>query len=356
MQEFYRTIGLMSGSSLDGLDIACCDFTVDNGKWSFTIRQAECAAYDETWTEQLRGAHELNGRELWQLHADFGHFCGKAVKDFITRHKLADITLVGSHGHTVFHYPKQGFTTQLGDGAALAAECGLPVACDFRSADVAKGGQGAPLVPIGDKLLFGDYRFLLNIGGIANLTAQGNRTIAFDICSANQLLNHYARQKGFEYDRDGALAAKGKLDKSLFDKLNTLDYYAKAAPKSLGNDYSREVVLPLVDQSGLSTEDKLHTFCAHIAYQIAEHIRQSAPGTNDQLLATGGGALNGFLIQLLKEKSPIAIDVPDTETVQYKEALVFALLGILRWRNETNTLASVTGARGDSVSGAIYLP
>jgi anhydro-N-acetylmuramic acid kinase len=356
MQEFYRVIGLMSGSSLDGLDMACCEFTHKDGKWSFAIQQAECAAYDRTWTDRLRGAHELSGRDLWQLHADFGHFCGSAVKDFIARHRLADVTLVASHGHTVFHYPKQGFTTQIGDGAALAAGCGLPIVYDFRSTDVAKGGQGAPLVPMGDKLLFSDYAFLLNIGGIANLTAQGERTIAFDICSANQVLNHYAQQKGLEYDRDGALAAKGKLDQALFDKLNGLAFYNLPAPKSLGNEYSRDTVLPLIEQSGFSVEDKLHTFCAHIAHQIALHIKKISPGANDRLLATGGGALNGFLIQLLKEKSPVAIDVPDAKTVQYKEALVFALLGLLRWRNETNTLASVTGASGDSISGAIYLP
>jgi anhydro-N-acetylmuramic acid kinase len=265
--------------------------------------------------------------------------------------------LVASHGHTVFHYPKNGFTTQIGDGAALAAECGLPVVCDFRSTDVAKGGQGAPLVPIGDQLLFSDYSFLLNIGGIANMTArQKNGTIAFDICSANQLLNYYAKQNGFDYDKDGALAASGKLDQSLFDKLNSLDYFIKPAPKSLGNDYSREVVLPLVESASISVEDKLHTLCHHIAYQVASHVKKLEHGESDKMLVTGGGALNGYLIECLKESLPIKLQVPDGNIVQYKEALIFAFMGVLRFRHEINTLRSVTGAKADSVSGTIYLP
>lgn len=355
--QTYRAIGLMSGSSLDGLDIACCDFTVENGQWRFAISHADCAFYDEVWTVRLRDAHQANGLELWQLHADFGHFCGAAVRDFVAKHKLIDVVLVASHGHTVFHYPPKGFTTQIGDGAALAAKSGLPVVCDFRSGDVAKGGQGAPLVPTGDRLLFGDYRFLLNLGGIANMTVQGKGgNKAFDICSANQVLNFYAQKCGQAYDKDGALAARGKLNEELLVQLNTLDFYALPYPKSLGNNFTREIVLPLLARHVLPPEDILHTYCEHIAVQIAQQVQQAGFDVDEKMLATGGGALNTYLMQRLQQHMKVKIVQPSIELVQHKEAMVFALLGVLRWCNEVNVLADVTGATGDSCTGAIYLP
>lgn len=356
MSTSYRVIGLMSGSSLDGLDIACCDFTRADGKWQFSIPYALCKLYSPEWVKRLRGAHQVGGKDLWQLHVDFGRYCGEAVRDFITEYKISDVNLVGSHGHTVFHFPQDGFTTQIGDGAALAVAAGVPVACDFRSTDVAKGGQGAPLVPIGDKLLFGDYKFLLNLGGIANVTMQSDKTVAFDICSANQVLNFYAYQKGQIFDEDGAFAAQGKLDQSLFDALNALDYYKQSHPKSLDNGYSRDIIIPLIEKTYLSVEDKLHTFCEHIAYQIAQSIQTMPHSVSDKLMASGGGVFNGHLMQRIQHYAPVQVIRPDNAIINNKEALVFAFIGLLRWLGEENVLASVTGATGNSVAGALYLP
>lgn len=363
MQDFYRVIGLMSGSSLDGLDIACCAFQKTSDGWSFTIEYAVTAPYTPVWMERLRDAHSSDGKSLWQLHAEFGHFCGASVRDFVKQYDLKDITLIASHGHTVFHYPQNHFTTQIGDGAALAVQSGLPVICDFRSTDVAKNGQGAPLVPMGDKILFKDFPLLLNIGGIANVTLHHQeRVAAFDICPANQILNKLAQQKNQAFDQGGKLAASGSLHHLLFNALNLLDYYTQPYPKSLGNDYTRDVVWPLVQQHSCSTEDALHSFVEHIAFQIGTQIKtlmereKRGVSAEDKLLVTGGGALNTYLIERIRHYLPMAVQVPDLLTVQYKEALVFALLGLLRWRNETNILRSVTGATTNSIAGAIYLP
>jgi anhydro-N-acetylmuramic acid kinase len=353
----YRVIGLMSGSALDGLDIACCDFTWRDSKWHFAILATACAPYNANWVERLKNAHTVDGKTLWHLHTDFGCFSGQAVRDFITTNDLSGVEFIGSHGHTVFHFPANRFTTQIGDGAALAYEAGLPVVCDFRSADLAKSGQGAPLVPIGDKLLLGQYKFLLNLGGMANLTTHlPNETVAFDICIANQVLNYYAQQKGAPYDDKGQMAAHGKLDQDLFDRLNQFFYYSQTYPKSLDNGYTREIVVPAIEQSSASIDDKLHTYCEHIAYQIGRHAKQFSPTTNDTILATGGGALNDYLVSRIAHHTGMQIICPDDNLIQFKEAIVFALMGVLRWRQDTNILASVTGAKADSIGGAIYLP
>jgi anhydro-N-acetylmuramic acid kinase len=353
----YRAIGLMSGSSLDGLDMACCEFTQNDGTWSFSIHETACLTYSDQWIKRLSTARDVDGKTLWQLHADFGRLSGRAVHDFIDDFKLQDITLIGSHGHTVFHYPQNHFTTQIGDGAALAAESGLPVVCDFRGIDVAKSGQGAPLVPIGDKLLFGEYRFLLNLGGISNVTVQDkNGTVAFDICSANQILNHYARHLGMEYDDEGKVAAQGQLNQNLFATLNELEFYKQSYPKSLDNGYSTQVILPILERAFLSVEDVLYTFCEHIAYQVAAHINAFDPQPTDQLLVTGGGALNTHLIKRITHHVPVQVVQPDKKVIQYKEALIFAFMGVLRWTNQINIYNSVTGATSDSIAGAIYLP
>jgi anhydro-N-acetylmuramic acid kinase len=354
----YRIIGLMSGSSLDGLDIACCALSWDGQYWGFEIEAAECAPYDDRWTTRLRNAHTLSGRDLWQLHVDFGRFSGNAVRDFIAQKNLQGIDAVGSHGHTVFHAPEQNFTTQIGDGAVLAAQCGLPVICDFRSADMAKNGQGAPLVPIGDRLLLGQYRYLLNLGGIANVTIQdGDKTLAFDIACANQLLNIYAQALGGVYDDKGQWAAQGALHTPLYDALNKLDYYSKAAPKSLDNGYSRDVVLPLCAQYDVTPHDMLHTLCEHIAYQIGLSLKSVISSiTDDKMLLTGGGAYNDYLVSRIAHHTGLHIEQADPLLISYKEALVFAFLAALRLRGEDNILSSVTGAKANSVGGAIYLP
>jgi anhydro-N-acetylmuramic acid kinase len=354
----YKVIGLMSGSSLDGLDIAYCLFEKDNADWKFSIKKADCIAYSKEWADKLRSARTLDGRSLWQLHADYGHLLACMVNGFISKNNLTGkIDLIASHGHTVFHFPDLHFTTQIGDGAALAVGTGIPVACDFRTSDIALGGQGTPIVPIGDLLLFKEYNHLLNLGGIANLSMKTEgEIIAFDICAANQVLNHYATQKGWEYDKDGAIGASGRLCQPLLDALNALDYYQKTSPKSLDNGFSKEVIIPLVDSFDISTEDKLNTYCEHIAHQIATHIKKASANKQGKLFITGGGTFNTYLINMIIANSPLPVHIPSDEVVKYKEALVMAFIGLLRYRNEPNVLSSVTGASRDSVGGALYHP
>jgi anhydro-N-acetylmuramic acid kinase len=267
------------------------------------------------------------------------------------------VGLIASHGHTVFHFPGSRFTIQIGDGATLAAGTGIPVACDFRSSDIALGGQGTPIVPIGDLLLFKEYKYLLNLGGIANLTIkEENKIIAFDICAANQVLNYYAAHRELEYDRDGTLAASGQLYEPLLKALNELGYYKKLSPKSLDNGFSRDTIIPLIEHFNISIEDKLHTYCEHIGYQIAAHMGEMQTNNNGNLFVTGGGVFNTFLTGRIKAHSPLPVHIPSDRIVKYKEALVMAFIGLLRLRNEINVLGAVTGASRDSVGGALYHP
>jgi anhydro-N-acetylmuramic acid kinase len=357
-EKTTRIIGLMSGSSLDGLDMVCCDLTCDEtGRWTYVILHADCLAYDAEFVARLRDAHHADGRALWKLHVDFGRLCGRAVRDFIARNYIQDVDYIGSHGHTVFHAPTEQFTTQIGDGAAMAYEAAVPVVCDFRSADLAKSGQGAPLVPMGDKLLWGHYPFLLNLGGIANITIQdSDQSIAFDIVCANQILNPFAQELGADYDDKGAWAQNGTLHPDLFDALNALDFYQQAAPKSLDNGYSRDVMLPIFARYAITPQDKLHTACEHIAFQIARALKPYQDTHKGVMLSTGGGALNDYLMMRVKHYTQLDMMQSDPTLVSYKEALVFALLAALRVNQEVNVLASVTGAKANSIGGAIYLP
>jgi len=354
----YKVIGLMSGSSLDGLDIAYCNFEKDGADWKFSILQADCIPYPPKWASKLRTARELNGSALWRLHAEYGHLLSSLVKDFIAKNNLAgNIDLVASHGHTIFHFPDEGYTTQIGDGAALATGTGIPVICDLRSSDIALGGQGTPIVPIGDLHLFKEYNYLLNLGGIANLSVKnGGQIIAFDICAANQVLNYYAAQKGLDYDRNGALAASGQLNQALLDALDKLAYYQKPSPKSLDNGFSRDIIIPMMERYDISLEDKLHTYCEHIAHQVAAHIEKAEAPKRGQLFITGGGVFNSYLTERIAANSSLSIHIPPADIVNYKEALVMAFIGVLRLRNETNVLCSVTGASRDSIGGALYQP
>ncbi|NQV03341.1 MAG: anhydro-N-acetylmuramic acid kinase, partial [Bacteroidia bacterium] len=268
------------------------------------------------------------------------------------------------------------WSTQIGKGAAIAAETGLPVVCDFRSTDVALGGQGAPLVPIGDQLLFTDYHYCLNLGGFANISfVQEGKRIAYDICPANMVLNTLANQAGQAFDDNGNMARSGKILPGLLESLNHLSYYHQPAPKSLGKEWVESTINPLLDpliqhpatlslrgaeaarepkqeRRGNKIQDLLHTFCEHIAIQAGNNT-----GINrvDKLLITGGGAMNSYLVERIRHYAAPQIILPDLQTIHFKEALIFAFLGLLRWRNEINILSSVTGAKRDSVGGAIYL-
>ncbi len=357
----YRAIGLMSGSSLDGLDMVYVTFLEQGGQWSFTLEAADCVVYPNEWAERLRQATELSARDYCLLHTDYGRWLGEQVNAFIDKHHLHyKIAVVGSHGHTTFHMPERRMTGQLGDGAALAATTGLSVVTDLRALDVALGGQGAPIVPIGEKHLFTGIQYFLNIGGIANISSSATPVVAFDICAANRVLNMIASLQGLAYDKGGAIAASGTVHIDLLATLDTLDYYRLPYPKSLANDFGTDVVYPLVMSAGLSVPDMLATYTRHVVVQIAAAVKQLAALRAEpraRLLATGGGACNEFLIQELQTQlAPlgVTVEVPSYDIVQYKEALIMAFMAVLRWRQEYTVLSSVTGALRDSIGGALW--
>lgn len=370
----YKAIGLMSGSSLDGLDIAFAHFHENAGKWSFEIIHADCYEYDFEWKKKLQSAVHLNALDYQLLHSAYGHHLGEQVNRFINDNGLQyQVQLIASHGHTTFHEPGKKMTAQLGDGAAIAAVTGINVVSDLRAMDMALGGQGAPIVPIGEKLLFNDYDFFLNIGGIANLSYKHNdHFIAFDVCPANSILNRLSNAAGKDYDDDGRMALNGNVDEVLLKKLNGQDYYGHAYPKSLSNHFGAEIIYPLIQQSGCNIEDALRTYVEHMVQQIKNSVipfllankNGAAPENckmetgNRKLLSTGGGAFNTFLMQRLKEvlkEQDVEVIVPDDPIIKYKEALIMALIGVLRWREENNVLASVTGASRNSIGGAVWL-
>ncbi len=331
----YNVIGLMSGTSLDGVDIAFCKFAFENKRWAYTIVQAETIAYSSAWKKTLLSLEKTDALSFQQTHVDYGLYLGKLVSDFVKKYRLK-VDFVSSHGHTIFHQPQKKLTVQIGSGNAIAAACGLPVICDFRSLDVALGGQGAPLVPIGDKLLFAEYDLCLNLGGFANVSYQHKKErIAFDICPVNIVMNAICVTLGKEYDNEGKLAEKGKVNESLLNKLNELAFYKLPpnSPKSLGKEWVIKNIDPLLKKYRLAPPDVLRTFCEHVAMQIANAVKDKKTG---QLLVTGGGAFNSFLMGRIKKH------------------LIFAFLGVLRMRNEVNCLKSVTGAKHDNTGGAIY--
>ena len=358
----YRAIGLMSGSSLDGLDMACVEFTEQAGKWSFEIVKTGCYPYTEEWMDRLRGAVDLSAREYQLLHTDYGHYTGQLVNQFIDEHQLQyKIALVASHGHTSFHLPARRMTAQLGDGAAIAAETKLPVVSDLRAMDIAFGGQGAPIVPIGEKILLPEYDLFLNIGGIANISVNTDPYIAFDVCPANRVLNMLANEAGKSFDAGGQTAESGTVNTALLEALNALEYYRQPYPKSLANDFGTGVLFPIIKKAGISTADALRTCAEHIAIQVglaAGHFKNAQPGGGKRrLLVTGGGAFNHFLVYRIGENiknQEIETVVPSEDLVNYKEAVIMAFIGVLRWRQEYNVLASVTGATRNSIGGALW--
>jgi anhydro-N-acetylmuramic acid kinase len=352
MKKNYRAIGIMSGTSLDGLDLAYCHFHLDNNEWKYSIRERATIPYSKAWQKRLSEADTLQAGDFGKLNVDYGHYIGKTVAKFIKKNKLSP-ELIASHGHTIFHQPANKFTVQIGSGAAIAAETGCTVVCDFRSTDVALCGQGAPLVPIGDELLFGDFDACLNIGGIANLSFRsGNNRIAYDICPANLVLNHLAKNEGFEYDEDGDIARKGQLSPDLLEKLNSLSYYTLSPPKSLGKEWVQQFFLSLIDDTSLPNTTLLRTTTEHIALQIANSIKSSCA---KYPYVTGGGAYNTFLVGRINDLLGKKLLIPCEMMIEFKEAFIFAFLGVLRLRNEVNCLSSATGASRDCCGGAVYL-
>ncbi|MFZ6051959.1 anhydro-N-acetylmuramic acid kinase [Halocola ammonii] len=344
-------IGLMSGSSLDGLDAVAVEFTLDANSANYKVVSARTFDYPDRLQNRLASSMDLSAHDLMMLDADLGTFMGEKAK-LIAEECKGRITLVASHGHTVFHQPQLKLTTQIGSPAHIAAACQMPVVADFRSQDVARGGQGAPLVPIGDQMLFGGFDYCLNLGGIANLSyKEGERRMAFDISPANMALNFLAEKLGKKYDRGGEIAASGEVSDSLLAELEQLEFYQQPAPRSLGREWFEKFFMPVLEHSHISVEDKLATVSEHIAIRVGECLT----GHNKRCLITGGGAFNTNLIDRMSGISEAELIIPEKEVVEFKEAIIFALLGVLRWTERNNVLSSVTGADSDHCAGAIYL-
>lgn len=351
MKKEYSLLGLMSGTSLDGLDIAFCRFTKTGEKWEFNAGQATTSIYPDHIREKLTNACHLSGMELSHLDIRLGEFMASEINDFIRKYNVKP-DYIASHGHTIFHQPQRNLTLQIGNGAVIAAKTGTDTIVDFRSLDIALGGQGAPLVPMGDQLLFSEYDICLNLGGISNVSYRENeKRLAFDISPCNIPLNILSRKMGYEMDRDGLLAQSGEIDKPILSALNKLEYYQRTGPKSLGMEWVNEYFLPVLDNARLPVETLLCTVTEHIALQIADTLNQ-IPGNT--VLATGGGAKNKYLIERITALCSKKIMVPDEIIIEYKEAIVFAFLGLLRVLEVANTLSSVTGASRDSCGGTIF--
>jgi len=345
----------MSGTSLDGMDLVAADFWQTNGIWNFVLKATETVTYSKEWTEKLKSSPALSGEKLIELHADYGRFIGTEINRF-TRELGFNPDLIASHGHTVFHQPEKGFTFQVGNGAYIAATTKITTIADFRIQDVALGGQGAPLVPVGDRLLFSEYDYCLNLGGFANISFEkNNQRIAFDICPVNFVLNYFAEKQGFDFDKDGELGRKGKVYNDFLKELNQIDFYQKLPPKSLGREWVEQVFMPHLNNFKISDDDKLRTIYEHIAQQIAGIDLGKGEGKR-KMLVTGGGAFNTFLVELISNQTSVKLKIPSIEIVNFKEALIFAFLGVLRIRGEINCMASVTGVTKDHSTGVVFQP
>ncbi|MGS2726753.1 anhydro-N-acetylmuramic acid kinase [Psychroserpens sp. BH13MA-6] len=347
----YNVIGVMSGTSLDGIDLAHISFKYDQ-IWSFNLLAVETVSYSVKWAEILSHLVGLDAEELKIIDKDYTTYLASIINSFIGKNKIEQLDAICSHGHTALHQPDKGITHQIGNLPLLTKLTNHVVVCDFRIQDVELGGQGAPLVPIGDKLLFSEYDACINLGGFANISFDQNTTrIAFDICPVNVVLNKYAKKKGLEFDASGAMAKVGNVHVTLLDALNALEYYKASPPKSLGIEWVEQKIYPILDAYECSVEDMLRTFTEHIAIQITNNLN-----INANVLFTGGGTYNDFLIDRIKKLKNITLNRPDNVLIDYKEALIFGLLGVLKLTDEINCLSSVTGASQDHCSGSIFNP
>lgn len=352
-KTYYNVIGVMSGTSLDGVDLAHIEFRLHNDTWTFEIIESETIGYSQNWINNLKLAVDFTLAELQKLNVDYTKLLSVIIVDFIEKHKIKNLDAVCSHGHTILHQPEKGLTLQIGNLPEISKLIQQNVVCDFRVQDVKLGGQGAPLVPIGDRFLFSEYGFCMNLGGFSNVSfEQNNQRIAFDISPVNTVLNFYANQLGLNYDDKGAISRTGKTNEKLLQTLNALPYYHQTFPKSLGFEFVKETVLPMIECFDIAIEDKLQTFTEHVALQTALAL----PYNKNSMLVTGGGAYNDFLMERIQHYLPeMKIIIPSPKILELKEALIFALLGVLKLRGETNVLSSVTGAKADHSSGEIYL-
>jgi len=348
----YNVIGVMSGTSLDGIDLSHIKFHLNDSKWTFEILESETIGYSQNWIDQLKSAVDYSETDLEKINTAYTKLLANIISAYIQKNKIENLDAVCSHGHTILHQPQNGFTLQIGNLPEIATLIHQTVVCDFRVQDVKLGGQGAPLVPIGDRILFSEYDYCLNLGGFSNVSFEQNgERIAFDISPINTVLNYYANQLGLNYDDKGQLSRTGNLNINLLNELNALEYYQQKYPKSLGFEFVKGTILPLIEKHEIPVEDKLRTFTEHIAFQTALAL----PNKKGRILITGGGAYNDFIIERIQYNLPkMKIIIPSSKILEYKEALIFALLGILKLRNEINVLSSVTGAKMDHSSGLIY--
>lgn len=353
-KENYNVFGVMSGTSLDGVDLAHIHFAIVDQKWAFKILECETVGYSQSWIQQLKNAVDFTKEELKIVNQNYTQLLAKIISEFIQKHKIENLDAVCSHGHTILHQPQNGFTLQIGNLPEIVPLIHQTVVCDFRVQDVQLGGQGAPLVPIGDQLLFSEYDYCINLGGFSNVSFEENNTrIAFDISPVNTVLNFYANKLGFDYDDKGQISRTGNCNQDLLNELNALDFYQKKHPKSLGFEFVKETVLPLIESYEISTEDKLSTFTEHVALQIA--LALNGKDKNASLFITGGGAYNDFLVERMHFYLPeMQLIIPESKILEFKEALIFGLLGVLKLRNEINVLSSVTGAKTNHSSGVVY--
>jgi len=346
LNETYRVLGVMSGTSLDGIDFAICTF-LRNTKWAFKIEKTKTIKYSKYWKKTLASLHKKNQSFILQIDIKYGKFLAKEINQFLSNEK---VDFIASHGHTIFHQPEKNFTLQIGSGETIANCTRIKTINNFRNLDVLLGGQGAPLVPIGDLHLFTNYKYCVNLGGFANISnKKKNKIIAFDICPANIVLNEISKELKLEFDVNGEVAKKGALIPELLNKLNKISFYKQKAPKSLSREWVEKSISPLFLKE-YETEDILHTFCEHIAIQIGLYLKK------DSVLFTGGGVFNTYLMKRISYHTKSKIFIPKKKIINFKEALIFAFLGVLRVRNEINCLKSVTGAKEDNCGGEVNNP
>ncbi|WP_072399718.1 anhydro-N-acetylmuramic acid kinase [Flaviramulus basaltis] len=349
----YNIIGVMSGTSLDGIDLVLVKFQF-NDFWRFEIIHCETVSYTNDWYNVLKKLVSFSLEELQQIDEDYTIYLAGIIENFIKKYDINNIDAVCSHGHTALHQPEKKLTYQIGNKPVLARLLKQKVVCNFRVGDVELGGQGAPLVPIGDKLLFANYDYCLNLGGFANISTEiEENRIAYDVCPVNIVLNHYVNKLGFNYDDGGKIASTGIINQELLSQLNSIAFYKENYPKSLGLEWVNKYIFPLINSFNLEVKDVLKTVVEHISIQISSEINKK---NNATVLVTGGGVYNSYLINRIKAHSKHTIIIPKNEVIEYKEALIFGLLGVLKLREQVNCLKSVTGAIKDHSSGKIYIP
>ncbi len=346
MKNTYRTLGVMSGTSIDGLDLAICSFNKTK-EWNFKIEKCKTVKYTKNWKYILGNLHNSTIQNILKHDIIYAKLIAKEIKKFL---KNENVDFIASHGHTIFHQPEKKYTLQIGNGRTIANITRLKTITNFRNLDISLGGQGAPLVPVGDLKLFKNFKYCLNIGGIANISIkEKNKIKAFDICPANIVLNKISRKLKLDFDNEGNLAMQGKIITKLFSKLNSLSYYNNKSPKSLSREWVEKNIDPLILEK-YNHKDVLHTLCEHMGKQIGQYLKEG------KTLVTGGGAFNKYLIERLKNYSNSQIVLPNKKIINFKEAMIFAFLGVLKIRNQNNCLKSVTGAKQSSCGGEINNP